>query len=58
MGVHYVDLSRLATGFEATRREVLVHEPHGPVACTPHACVWKHNPAGTFADVDPRRSCP
>ena len=31
MGVHYVDLSRLATGFEATLREVLVHEPqeHG-----------------------------
>ena len=27
MGVHYVDMSRLATGFELTRPEVLIYEP-------------------------------
>jgi hypothetical protein len=27
MGVHYVDMSRLATGFELTRPEVLIFEP-------------------------------
>ena len=27
MGVHYVDMSRLANGFEATRPEVLIYEP-------------------------------
>jgi hypothetical protein len=27
MGVHYVDMARLATGFEPTRPEVLIYEP-------------------------------
>jgi hypothetical protein len=27
MGVHYVDMARLATGFELTRPEVLIYEP-------------------------------
>jgi hypothetical protein len=99
MGVHYVDMARLTTGFETTRPEVLIYEPQengrmrlvgveyvvldadqdastleqhafpggvgfhaphagtAPVAYTLHAYVWKHNPAGTFADYNPRNSC-
>jgi hypothetical protein len=34
------------------------HEPGMPVHYDLHAWVWKHNPAGTFAQFNPRVSCP
>jgi hypothetical protein len=34
------------------------HEPGMPVHYDLHAWVWKHNPAGTFAQYNPRVSCP
>jgi hypothetical protein len=34
------------------------HEPGMPVHYDLHAWVWKHNPAGTFSQFNPRVSCP
>jgi hypothetical protein len=34
------------------------HEPGMPVHYDLHAWVWKHNPAGTFAQFNTRVSCP
>jgi hypothetical protein len=34
------------------------HEPGQPVHYDLHAWVWKRNPAGTFAQWNPRVSCP
>jgi hypothetical protein len=34
------------------------HEPGMPVHYDLHAWVWKHNPAGTFAQHNPRVTCP
>jgi hypothetical protein len=34
------------------------HAPGMPVHYDLHAWVWKHNPAGTFAQFNPRASCP
>lgn len=36
----------------------LGHEPGMPIHHDLHAWVWKHNPAGTFAQFNPRVSCP
>ena len=37
---------------------MLGHEPGMPIHYDLHAWVWKHNPAGTFAQWNPRVSCP
>ncbi len=37
---------------------MLGHEPDQPIHYDLHAWVWKHNPAGTFAQWNPRVSCP
>jgi hypothetical protein len=37
---------------------MLGHEPGMPIHYDLHAWVWKHNPAGTFAQYNPRVSCP
>ncbi len=37
---------------------MLGHEPGMPIHYDLHAWVWKHNPAGTFAQFNPRVSCP
>jgi hypothetical protein len=34
------------------------HEPGMPVHYDLHAWIWKHNPAGVFAQFNPRVSCP
>jgi hypothetical protein len=34
------------------------HEPGMPVHYDLHAWIWKRNPAGTFAQFNPRVSCP
>lgn len=37
---------------------MLGHEPGMPIHYDLHAWVWKQNPAGTFAQYNPRVSCP
>jgi hypothetical protein len=37
---------------------MLGHEPGMPIHYDLHAWVWKHNPSGTFAQYNPRVSCP
>jgi hypothetical protein len=37
---------------------MLGHEPGMPIHYDLHAWVWKHNPAGVFAQYNPRVSCP
>lgn len=32
--------------------------PPGPAFYLEHAWIWKHNPAGMFADWNPKVSCP
>ncbi|GGO84086.1 hypothetical protein GCM10011584_00810 [Nocardioides phosphati] len=36
---------------------MLGHEPGMPIHYDLHAWVWQHNPAGTFAQFNPRGSC-
>jgi hypothetical protein len=37
---------------------MLGHEPGMPIHYDLHAWIWKRNPAGTFAQWNPRVSCP
>lgn len=43
---------------QAFDRPMLGHEPGQPIHYDLHAWAWKANPAGTFAQWNPRVSCP